>query len=92
MEKLLTILCLLCFSLTTHTYLSLSLKNSLAGCAHQLIKAEQEQTKLTTESDTQGIWSEADPRVGQRGPWPHLNFYMLLYLDLDIHQNKKTFI
>jgi hypothetical protein len=36
--------------------------------------------------------AEADPRVGQRGSWPHLNFYMLLYLDLDIHQNKKTFI
>jgi hypothetical protein len=36
--------------------------------------------------------AEADPRVGQRGPWPHLNFYMLLYLDLDIHQNKKNYI
>jgi hypothetical protein len=30
--------------------------------------------------------AEADPRGGQRGSWPHLNFYMLSYLDLDIHQ------
>ena len=35
------------------------------------------------------VEAEADPRVGQRGPWPHLNFYMLLYLDFDKHQNKK---
>jgi hypothetical protein len=28
--------------------------------------------------------AEADPRGGRS--WPHLNFYMLSYLDLDIHQ------
>jgi hypothetical protein len=26
----------------------------------------------------------ADARGGQWGPWPHLDFYKLLYIDLDI--------
>jgi hypothetical protein len=40
---------------------------------------------------TQG---EADIRHKRwaRGPWPHLNFYIILYLVLDIHQNNKKLL
>jgi hypothetical protein len=30
----------------------------------------------------------ADPRGGQGGPWPHLNFFNPLYLGLGTQQNK----
>jgi hypothetical protein len=37
-------------------------------------------------------YSGADPRGGQGEPWPHLNFFNLLYLGLGTHQNIQTFV